>query len=120
MNEKREAELTLELHSYQNNQEDTMKIVRHSLSILEDIGSVWLRVDLEVKKRFQKFLFPQGLPFNGENFGTPILAYCIKPNWSITPQKSLIVPPAGVEPAIFGMRIRCPRPLDDGGASQLY
>ncbi|TSC87886.1 MAG: Site-specific recombinase [Microgenomates group bacterium Gr01-1014_7] len=91
-NEKKESELTLELHSYQNNQEDIMKIVRHSLSILEDIGSAWLRVDLQVKKRFQKFLFPQGLPFNGDNFGTPILAYCIKPKWSITPQKSLIVP----------------------------
>ena len=26
-----------------------------------------------------------------------------------------IVPPTGFEPVIFGMRIRCPGPLDEGG-----
>ena len=30
------------------------------------------------------------------------------------------VPPAGVEPAIFRMRIWCPRPLDDGGVPLFY
>lgn len=88
-NEKKESELSLELHSYQNNQEDIMKIVRHSLSILEDIGNIWLKVDLDVKKRFQNFLFPYGLPYDGLNFGTTRLAYTISigtPGGSRTPK----------------------------------
>lgn len=100
-NEKKESELTIELHSYQSNQEDIMKIVRHSLSILEDIGSAWLRVDLQVKKRFQKFLFPQGLPYNGSNFGTTRLAYCIEKKWSSDPQQFHLVPLEGIEPSLY-------------------
>jgi len=83
--------LTLELTSYKENQDDVMKIVRHSISVLEDISGVWIRADLEIKKRFQKFLFPHGLSFDGLKFGTIQLAYCINPKLTNIPQESTLV-----------------------------
>jgi len=98
-NEQEISELTLELDKYRNNQEDTMRVVKHSLSVLEDISGVWFRVDLDIKKRFQKFLFPEGLPFDGENYRTTKLALCIEPNWTMAPQKLHWVTCEGIEPS---------------------
>ena len=84
-----------------------MKVVRHSISILEDISVVWMRVDLEIKKRFQKFLFPQGLPFDGVKFETTKLAYCIEPKWTNTTQKSLMVIRQGFEPWTKSLKGSC-------------
>lgn len=101
-NEEEISALTLELDSFKYDREEVMKVVKHSISILEDISSVWLRVDLETKKRFQKFLFPQGVPFDGEKFGTAQLAYCIEPKWNTAPQELHLVTPTGVEPVLLG------------------
>ena len=106
-NDQRISELTLDLHSYQENQDDVMKVVRHSISILEDISGAWIRVDLEIKKRFQKFLFPQGLPFDGQKFGTTQLAYCIEPKWTSTPQELHLVSRTGFEPVTKSLKGSC-------------
>lgn len=87
-NSQKVSTLELELRGFQETKEDVMKVVRHSISILEDISQAWLRLDLETKKRFQKFLFPEGLPFDGEKFATTRLAYCIEPKWRDMPKKS--------------------------------
>lgn len=106
-NDKRIAELTLDLHFYQDTQEDLMKVIRHSISILEDISGAWMTIDLETKKRFQKFLFPEGLLYNGEKFRTIRLAYCIEPKWTQTPQFSTMVSRVGFEPTANGLRVHC-------------
>jgi site-specific DNA recombinase len=106
-NEQKISDLTLELHGYQNDTEEVMKVVEHSISILEDISSVWMRVDLETKKRFQKFLFPQGVPFDGEKFGTTQLAYCIEPKWVPAPQELHDVSPLGFEPRTNSLKGYC-------------
>ncbi len=99
--------LTQELHSYQETQEDVMKVVRHSISVLEDISGVWMRASLDIKKRFQKFLFPHGLLFDGDKFATIQLAYCIEPKWTDTTQKSPMVSRAGIEPATKSLKGSC-------------
>lgn len=106
-NDKRISELTLDLHTYQDTQEDLMKVVRHSISVLEDISGVWMAVDLEIKKRFQKFLFPEGLYYDGNKFRTLRLAYCIEPKWINSPQESTWVTRVGFEPTTRGLRVHC-------------
>ena len=106
-NEAKITELTLELDAHRDSKDDVMKVVEHSISLLEDISNVWLRVDLETKKRFQKFLFPQGLPFDGEKFGTAQLAYCIEPKWTSAPQKLHDVSRTGFEPVTNCLKGNC-------------
>lgn len=113
-NEQEISDLELEMRGLQNNTEEVMKVVERSLSILEDISTVWIRVDLEIKKRFQKFLFPQGVLFDGEKFATIETAYCIKPKWTSTVQELHDVTPRGFEPLITTLKTSGPRPLDDG------
>lgn len=77
-NEEKITELTLELHKTEDTKDEVMKVVRHSLSVLEDISGIWMQVDLDIKKRFQKFLFPEGLVYDGQKFGTNKIAYCLR------------------------------------------
>jgi len=86
-NDKERTQLTLERNGLESNPDEVMTVVERSLSILEDISSVWLRVELDIKKRFQNFLFPEGLYYNGSEFGTNKLALCIEPKWTMAPQK---------------------------------
>lgn len=101
-NEKFRVELTLERSGLKNDPDEVMKVVEHSVSILEDISSVWLRVELEIKKRFQNFLFPEGLYYDGIKFRTNRLALCIEPKWTSAPQKLHDVTPPGFEPGLPG------------------
>src|SRR3989344_1901073 len=87
-NEQKISELTLQLHEQDDTKDEIMKVVRHSITVLEDIGSAWMRVELDIKKRFQKFLFPEGLLYDGDKFGTTRLAYCIEPISTSALQKS--------------------------------
>ncbi len=52
-------------------------------------------------------------------FSTPTI-YLRKQKSTTRVHFSLSVIPAGVEPAIFWMRTKCPRPLDDGTMANLY
>lgn len=94
-NEEKVTTLTLELNGYQEDQENILAVARRSIAVLEDISGVWMRVNLDIKKRFQKFLFPQGLLFDGEKFATIKLAYCISPNAVEASKKSLNVSHSG-------------------------
>lgn len=51
------TKLTLELQNKEVNKEEVMAMARQSLLYLKDISGLWLRLEPDVKKRFQKFLF---------------------------------------------------------------
>ena len=103
-NDEKISDLKLELNGMENDIIEIMKVVERSISVLEDISGVWLRLDLDTKKRFQKFLFPQGVLFDGAKFGTTETAYCIKPNMALSVQKLHDVTPRGFEPLILRMK----------------
>ena len=94
--------ITLELNQYNYNQLDIVAVSKRSVSVLEDIGGIWFGIDLDVKKRFQKFLFPDGVLYDGEDFRTIKTALCIEKKWQEDFQKSTVVTPSGFEPELPG------------------
>lgn len=97
-NEGKITNLELKLQGHDASLPDLMTVAERSLSVLEDIRGIWLYVDIDIKKRFQNFLFPQRLPFDGVNFRTSQTAYCISQNIISLPQKSSNVRLEGIEP----------------------
>lgn len=85
--------VTLELNQYNYNQLDIVGVSKRGISVLEDIGGIWYGIDLDVKKRFQKFLFPDGILYDGEDFRTIKTALCIEKKWQEDFQKSTVVTP---------------------------
>lgn len=106
-NEERISNLVLQLNEHIDVKDEVMKVARHSIGVLEDISGVWMRVDLDIKKRFQKFLFPDGLLYDGEKFGTTRLAYCIEPKYTSSLQKFRNVSPEGLEPSTNSLKGSC-------------
>lgn len=97
-NQEKLSGLSLELKQYEIDSGENIELIKHSLSILEDISGVWLDADFEIKKRFQKFLFPQGVSFDGQEFGTTKLPICISTILYNLSKKSCLVDPSGFEP----------------------
>ena len=94
--------VSLELNKHAYNQLDIVTVAKRSTSVLEDIGGIWYGIELDVKKRFQKFLFPDGILYDGEDFRTIKTALCIEKKWQEDFQKSTVVTPRGVEPRFRG------------------
>lgn len=79
------------------------KAVRFGFEILTHVGSTWESIeDLSVKDRFQKWLFPAGLVFDGEKFGTSQKPLCLSIKKDFSEEKSLLVIPRGIEPLLPG------------------
>lgn len=100
--------------------------IEYALNFMHDVKKLWLDADPDLKIRFQKIIFPEGLTFDTTTltFGTstisPLYRYAPNKKDLSVKEKSLLVIPAGVEPAIFWMRTRRPGPLDDGTVSGAY
>ena len=81
---------------------------------------MWQDADMATKIAFQKMIMPDGIEFDikAKSFGTATISplYRLETNKKDPSEtkESLMVTPAGFEPAIFWMRTRCPRPLDEG------
>jgi len=53
---------------------------------------------LEQKQRFQRILFPEGLAFDGEGFGTPATCLAFSYLREVSSRKSSLASRTGVEP----------------------
>lgn len=123
--DQRKLEVTCELDELLEQQTIQEAKIEYALNTMHDIARQWQDAAYDLKQRFQSMMFPEGLVLNIDTmeFGTteisPLYRYApIKKDLSVK-EKSLLVIPAGVEPAIFWMRTKCPGPLDDGTSSEL-
>ena len=94
--------ISLEINSFSNTEDDIAELVEFGFSSLQHIGTIWQGEldDVEIKQRFQKWLFSAGIPFDGEIFGTTALPLCLSIKRDFSREKSLLVIPAGIEPAL--------------------
>ena len=94
--------IKIELNQQTYPEQEVEKVIEFGTASLQKIGSIWTDLDdLPVKQRFQTWLFPVGLRWNGENFGT---IENIETNLSLSlnrrfsAQNYTLVAPRGVEP----------------------
>ncbi|KKQ48871.1 MAG: Site-specific recombinase, partial [Candidatus Shapirobacteria bacterium GW2011_GWE1_38_10] len=91
------------------------ELIAFGKSFVTNIRERWESLPVEDKIVYQGSIFPNKLVWSGNNWRTPTIQPLIS---SINTLKTNNVIPAGVEPAIFWMRTKCPRPLDDGTMSE--
>ena len=66
---------------------------------ISDLARQWLDLAMPVIARFQKLIFPEGIPYNRKTgFGTAKLGYIYEQNRLSAGQSSLVVDPPGIEP----------------------
>jgi site-specific DNA recombinase len=104
------AEIQESISELEEQQQVKQSAIEYALNFMHDVQRLWLDADPDLKIRFQKMIFPEGLTFDTSTstFGTstisPLYTYApIKKDLSVK-EKSLLVTPRGVEPLIFRMR----------------
>jgi hypothetical protein len=50
---------------------DIEAVINFAIFALGDTSRFWIEGSLDQKQRFQRVLFPEGVTFDGERFGTP-------------------------------------------------
>lgn len=86
------AKRQMELNDIKELDEDVSDIVEFGFSSLQRSGSIWEEMeDVEIKQKFQKWFFPAGIEYDGQQFGTAILPLCISIKKDLSEEKSLLV-----------------------------
>jgi hypothetical protein len=68
--------------------------------IITSPARLWLESSLDQRQRLQLTFFPNGLTFNGEEFGTPSSSSFFGMLKSISGEESLLASPTGFEPVL--------------------
>ena len=79
---------------------DVEQVVMFSESILLSAARVWQEFPLDQKQRFQQVLFPQGLQFASDSFGTAETSIVFNYLDLKEQTKASLASPAGFEPAL--------------------
>ena len=104
------AEVQENIDQLEEQQRVKQSAIEYALNFMHDVRQLWLDADPDLKVKFQNMIFPEGLTFNTTTlvFGTdtisPLYRYAPNKKDLSVEEKSLVVTPAGVEPAIFRMR----------------
>lgn len=78
---------------------DLEATIEYAKQFISDLPRQWFDLGIENKIRFQKLIFPEGLPYLGNNkFGTAKLSVFFEINQQLQNQKTSLVGPIGFEP----------------------
>lgn len=111
--ESEKADLREQLVSLEDQQSIKVSQIDYAMNFMGDAHKLWVDADLEMRQRFQKVIFPEGVVLNSKTleFGTekmsPLYRYApIKKDLSVK-EKSLLVIREGIEPPTPALGRRC-------------
>ena len=67
---------------------------------MTNAARLWMELGLNQRQQLQKVLFPEGLRFDGEKFGTAVTAPVFSYLQQITSTEDNMVSPTGFEPVL--------------------
>ncbi len=107
--EHEELDIKRKINQFDAEIEDAEELLEFGIGKLSNLAETFKVIDdPNVRFRFQKWLFPAGLTYDGEKFGTTTLPLILRVKQNtlagVLQNNSQLVTPAGVEPAIFRMR----------------
>jgi len=97
------ALLEMELADARIDQFDVEGILAFATHILTNAAHLWMELDLNPKQQLQQALFPQGLAFDGEKFGTVVTCSAFKRLTDDASRNSGLASPDGL--ALVGPRM---------------
>jgi hypothetical protein len=77
---------------------DVQGVLAFAEHLLANAARLWSELKLERRQQFQQILFPAGLPFDGEKFGTALTCLAFKRLGGNGESESNVASPTGFEP----------------------
>ena len=108
-----ETEIRLKLNEMEDDVEDVEELMEFGVNKLSNLAETFKEIeDPEIRFRFQKWLFPAGLMYDGEKFGTTRIPMILQiKRTALAGVSSSIVPfgdPTGNRTRVARMRTWCP------------
>lgn len=91
-----------------NDEVDIELILGVADTLMNNVSTLWLEAPLEDKVKFQQLLFPKGVIYKDGIIGTPEIGLPFSIIQDSNGDKSQMVTPAGLEPAISWMKTKYP------------
>lgn len=94
----------LELSESKIDKHEAETVINFTASFLSDVGKLWERLDTDKRIKLQYAIFPKGVTYKDGEFGTNEISPSFNLIQHFAEEKSPLVTPAGIEPAIFRMK----------------
>ncbi len=88
----------MELSATVENQIDVEGVLAFAEHLLTNAARLWMELRLDQKQQLQQVLFPKGLRFDGERFGTAVTCLAFKQLAESESHESNLASPTGFEP----------------------
>ena len=88
----------IELHEVELEELDVEGVLAFAEHLLTNAARLWMEASLDQKQRLQTVFFPEGLQFDGEEFGTALTCLAFKQLWEDSEAGTSLASPTGFEP----------------------
>ena len=88
----------LELNDRAIGQPDVEGVLAFAEHVMTNADRLWMELSLDQRQQLQKVLFPEGLRFDGERFGTAVTCLAFKQLAENGASESGVASPTGFEP----------------------
>ena len=88
----------LELHESRINHIDVKGVLAFAEHLVSNLASIWIEASLTQRQEIQSAIFPNGLPFDGQSFGTATTCLMFNGLASFSSIKNRVASPTGFEP----------------------